>query len=197
MSNTFKQNPAYLSFGRSPIQVLAGPNIARLWWSNVYRYVQHFLTAPGILVIWVVIHPSTIRVHGDCLCWSNRYRYVQHLRTEPGILVIWVVPHLCTNRAYVARLWWSNVYRYVQHLQTEPSILVIWVVPHLCTNRARRWLTSVIKRRLVCPSLSNSTCNTCHLGGHPSKYYPGLTVIDFGDQIDTGISHGASKARYG
>jgi hypothetical protein len=30
---------------------------------------------------------------------------------------------------------------------------------------------------------------TCHLGGHPFKYYLGSTLLDFGDHIDTGMSN--------
>jgi hypothetical protein len=31
-----------------------------------------------------------------------------------------------------------------------------------------------------------STRHTSHLGGHPSKYYPGPTLLDFGNQMVTG-----------
>jgi hypothetical protein len=41
------------------------PNNAWLRWSNGYQYMQHLLTAPGVLVICVVTHPSTI--------WAQRW----------------------------------------------------------------------------------------------------------------------------
>jgi hypothetical protein len=36
---------------------------------------------------------------------------------------------------------------------------------------------------------SNSTRRTCNLFGSPSKYYPGLTLLDFGNQMGTGRSN--------
>jgi hypothetical protein len=40
---------------------------------------------------------------------------------------------------------------------------------------------------------SNRTRHTCHLGGHPSKYYPGPTLLDFGDQMGTAMSNVARQ----
>jgi hypothetical protein len=36
---------------------------------------------------------------------------------------------------------------------------------------------------------SNSIQHTCHLGGHPSKYYLGPTLLDLSAQMGTGMSN--------
>jgi hypothetical protein len=35
--------------------------------------------------------------------------------------------------------------------------------------------------------------HTCHLGGHPSKYLPSPTLLDFGDQMGTSMSNEARR----
>jgi hypothetical protein len=37
----------------------------------------------------------------------------------------------------------------------------------------------------MCTASKRTRC-TLHLDGHPSKYYPGLTLLDIGDQLGTG-----------
>jgi hypothetical protein len=40
---------------------------------------------------------------------------------------------------------------------------------------------------------SNSNWHTCHVCGHPSKYYPCPTLLDFGDEMGTGMSNVARR----
>jgi hypothetical protein len=50
-----------------------------------------------------------------------------------------------------------------------------------------KWLSRGNTRWGCTPS--NSTQRSCYLGGHPSKYYSGTTLLDFGDQIGIGMGY--------
>jgi hypothetical protein len=61
-------------------------------------------------------------------------------------------------------------------------------------NNFSRCLIRRLPRPKDAGTPSNSTRCPCHLGGRPSKYLPGLMLLDFGDQMGTGSNVAKSRS---